>query len=81
VVTVTGIFLIVEIHDSDLQTRTYVCMYVQGRDSDSLLRSVTATPTKPIYGPISDSPEQSLLYGIVSLLIPLEPLRSQTEFE
>jgi hypothetical protein len=42
---------------------------------------ITATPTNPIYGPISDSPEQHLLYGIVSVLIPLEPLRSQTEFE
>jgi hypothetical protein len=58
-----------------------LCMYVRGSDSESLLRSGTASPTKPVYGPISDSPEQPLLCGMVSLLIPLEPLRSQTEFE
>jgi hypothetical protein len=57
-------------------------VYVRGRDSESLLRSTTATPTKPIYGPISDSPEQPLLCEKVSLLIPFEPLlRSETEFE
>jgi hypothetical protein len=64
-----------------LELCTYV--HVRGRDSKRLLRlrSITATPIKSIYGLISDSPEQHLLYGTVSFLISLELLGSQTEFE
>ncbi len=63
-----------------------VCMLnVQGRYSESLVRYFTATPTKPIYELILDSPEQYLPCGVergtVSLVIHLEPLRSQAEFE